>query len=503
MPWWVLLSLMWIAGCSRSTPASYWVVSSRFIEEQPGELFSLSKLRRKGKEALRVDFSSPEDLVSWQTADREITEEGLRFTEEGHLDGTVKFKAVEIQGAEVTLQALEPGLIVVSLYWASGDAPFKPRRSMRVRSTGGSGKRVVRLELQKHPRWRGRVDRLRLEIKTPGGLLLQELRAASTRLVSERLPGYLGKPWKVDLGDDVRSGLLAVPGLEITRRVMVPEGGVFRVDYGHLAGSADAVDFEIGIDDGSGKVTLYSDELKPVDTPTSFWREARVDLAQWAGHEVDLILATAADQEKARPLYGVPVWANPEVLAPQAEKPRNVVLISIDTLRADRMSLYGYQRPTTPHLDAWAAESAVVFENAVAQAPWTLPSHTSMLTGLSTLRHGMNHARRLPGRLEMLPETLRAAGYRTLALTGGGYLHPSYHFDQGFDRFRYWSGLDPRTGVRQQLDEELEVLLADASEWVGDHADERFFLFFHTYDIHHRVLPREAVLFDVLRSRGA
>ncbi len=67
--------------------------------------------------------------------------------------------------------------------------------------------------------------------------------------------------------------------------------------------------------------------------------------------------------------------------------PPNLILISIDTLRADHLGTYGYERDTSPHLDAFARRG-VVFENALAPSSWTLPSHATMMTGLAPIRHG-------------------------------------------------------------------------------------------------------------------
>ncbi len=100
---------------------------------------------------------------------------------------------------------------------------------------------------------------------------------------------------------------------------------------------------------------------------------------------------------------GLPAWAHPEILASvRAERRPNVILISIDTLRADRLSIYGHQRPTSPHIDAWARRSAVVFERAVAPSPWTLPSHVSTFSGLDAHRHGVNGFDPAPGSLTLL-----------------------------------------------------------------------------------------------------
>ena len=90
----------------------------------------------------------------------------------------------------------------------------------------------------------------------------------------------------------------------------------------------------------------------------------------------------------------------------------NVILVSIDTLRADRLGIYGNPRPTSPHIDRFAARS-VVFDNAISQSAWTRPAHASMLTGLYPSEHGivgMNGHRGLASELETLPAVLARQG---------------------------------------------------------------------------------------------
>jgi arylsulfatase A-like enzyme len=158
-------------------------------------------------------------------------------------------------------------------------------------------------------------------------------------------------------------------------------------------------------------------------------------------------------------------------------------LISVDTLRADHLELYGYERRTMPELTAWAKREAVVFERAVAQAPWTLPSHVSMLTGLDALAHGVNYHRPAPEGLLLLPEILYARGYRTLAVTGGAYLDPQFGLAQGFERYHYFRG--------EEYQDELDQGLAVALAWLREAAAEPFFFFFHTYDVHEPYYARE------------
>src|SRR5512138_2544936 len=93
----------------------------------------------------------------------------------------------------------------------------------------------------------------------------------------------------------------------------------------------------------------------------------------------------------------------------------NAILVSIDTLRADHLGCYGYARATSPRIDRFAAGGAV-FERAIAESPWTMPSHASLLTGLEPSRHGMlDDQSRLADSIPTLAEQLRKAGVQTAA----------------------------------------------------------------------------------------
>ncbi len=157
----------------------------------------------------------------------------------------------------------------------------------------------------------------------------------------------------------------------------------------------------------------------------------------------------------------------------EGARPRpNIVLISVDTLRADRLS-----QATSPRIEAWAERRAVAFHNTVAQAPWTLPSHASMLTGSGALRHGVNHSYQVaPEELTTVAERLHAAGYTTAGIAGGAWLDPQYGLAQGIERYRGWSS-------EQRGDEELEAHAPLAARWL-DELQEPFFFFLHTFDVH-------------------
>ena len=118
----------------------------------------------------------------------------------------------------------------------------------------------------------------------------------------------------------------------------------------------------------------------------------------------------------------------------------NLVLVSLDTLRADHLGLYGYRRETAPRLAELAARGTV-FEDARSPSNWTLPSHASMLTGLDPAALGvMTPNDGLAGEFETLAESLRAQGYRTAAFVGNGpwsYIGGKRGFDQGFDEYHH------------------------------------------------------------------
>ncbi len=168
----------------------------------------------------------------------------------------------------------------------------------------------------------------------------------------------------------------------------------------------------------------------------------------------------------------------------------NVLLITIDTLRADHLPMYGYKDGRTPALDALARE-ATVFEHATSHAPITLPSHTTILTGLYPPQHGArsNGSYRAPAELDTLAEKMRAAGYRTGAFVSAFVLDSRYGLDQGFDVYD-----DDLVDGRKKLskfgvkDRQADNTLSRALAWI-DGESGRFFAWVHLYDPH---FPYEA-----------
>jgi arylsulfatase A-like enzyme len=158
-------------------------------------------------------------------------------------------------------------------------------------------------------------------------------------------------------------------------------------------------------------------------------------------------------------------------VACRAEPPpvRGVVLVVLDTLRADRLGCYGYaRRPTSPRLDRLAAQ-AVLFESAISHAPWTIASVASILSGFPDTRA-------FDGELQRsLVEDLTAAGIRTAAFTEGGYFTASFGFDRGFGEFHEEHYLFGGT---------IERTVGAALTWLAARDERPFFLLVHSYEAH-------------------
>ena len=110
----------------------------------------------------------------------------------------------------------------------------------------------------------------------------------------------------------------------------------------------------------------------------------------------------------------------------------NVLLVVLDSARADRFSCYGHSRQTTPKIDAIAADG-VLFERCQAESSWTVPTGFTMLTGLAPREHRAEQTRRLPEQMPSLQEVLGRAGYRTILAAGNGFIGPVTDLDRGFD----------------------------------------------------------------------
>lgn len=248
-----------------------------------------------------------------------------------------------------------------------------------------------------------------------------------------------------------------------------------------------------------------------------FWRLLRVAFvlvalcAIYFGSSVALMALTGARQEKrmraarepqpgAAAGYAADLQGQSQSAADEGRP--NVLLVVIETTRADHLSCYGYGRRTTPNIDKWVAEQGVLFESAVVEAPFSGPSKASIATGRYPQSHGVrDHPQLLPYSERTLAEALKINGYATAGIGAGLWEDPRYGYHQGFDSFhsitasydlrRFWPFL---TTFRLSLnklapwytnpDERATLVGADravkmAADWMKSKCDRETPFFMH------------------------
>ena len=277
---------------------------------------------------------------------------------------------------------------------------------------------------------------------------------------------------QITLDGDTRRALVPPVLSKLAFEIDVPADPVMRFSIGAstmgAARLASSVEFYLTIDDQ----VVFAETVRRA-RPNQ-WFDRVADLSSWAGSRVELTFETRGD---ARAASVLPLWGNP-VLASSTTPPdpAKLILISVDCLRSSHVGVYGYERDTTPRLDALAADG-VVFETTVSTSSYTHPTHMSMLTGLPPAIHGATRTRRLSEEVAFLPELLAEAGYRTDGVVSGAFLSQNFGFERGFHTYRYIQ--DP--GAGKLVDEALDVL----SRGEG----QRQFLFFHLFDPHLPYVP--------------
>jgi arylsulfatase A-like enzyme len=252
------------------------------------------------------------------------------------------------------------------------------------------------------------------------------------------------------------------------------------------------VRFRLSARTRSKETVLLDEMLDPASERARSWVDYRIDLGALADQQVRFIAKTRAIAPKGDdPILALPLWSGACILVPRrAERAPNVVLISLDTLRADHVGTYGSELATTPHIDRLADEG-VVFENVVAPWPSTTASHMSMLTGVYPAVHrisGPTHI--LSHQIETLAEILVRHGYQTAGITENGMIAAKSGFARGFGFYREFKNWNPASS-EGHVREGVDVALA----WLGKHREERFFLFLHTYQPHNPYSPPEG--FDI------
>lgn len=250
--------------------------------------------------------------------------------------------------------------------------------------------------------------------------------------------------------------------------------------------------FRVALRGDDGEETLLWERLlDPARQPRDRnWHEAslRLDATDDGSQALRFSVQPVALPGAAAVADIVGVFANPTLQTDGVQDARrNVILISLDTLRATSLGAYGYARATSPQIDRRMAAAGTVVAQAITPMPFTPASHMTMLTGLDPCEHlvvGIED--QLAADQATLAEILRDAGYTTAAFTENAFLVAGGGFDRGFDSYQ------ENRSDENQTDGLARETFAAASEWLAQASTGPFFLFVHTYQVHEPYAPPRA-----------
>ena len=291
----------------------------------------------------------------------------------------------------------------------------------------------------------------------------------------------------VTIKSETRQSIYAPAPTKIVYSLTIPEDSYLSFAYAIPQvgwDNSDGVLFSITFKSKNiEKKSIFSEFLNPEKNQNRRWIEEMVDLSQFAGLSGDLILETIpsdnkrSDSKEGSKLFDFGLWGSPAIYHKNNSNQFNVILISLDTLRAGHLGAYGYFRNTSPKIDM-LAKNGTLFKNTITQSPWTLPSHMSMFTSLYPSELGYSIMNRIQKKVKIfrdattLAEILKENGYLTAGLTGGANVSKVFGFNQGFSFY------NERWGT--EIDKEYKYV----SDWIQKNHMNKFFLFFHTFEIH-------------------
>jgi arylsulfatase A-like enzyme len=305
---------------------------------------------------------------------------------------------------------------------------------------------------------------------------IESVRVVTRREHLDSLPSGVG--WQ-GLGEVYRETIVARAPEVMRFDVEVPARGWLDLAVGTV--DEQPVTFKVAVGEGEDERTLLE---RTITTPYR-WDRQPVDLAQFAGRRVSLVMSLRSDQPGAVGFWGSPVIRSRVAPAPA---PLGVIFVHADTLRADHLDAYGYKRQTGPNIRRMAEEGAL-FKYAMAQAGWTKVSTPSFVTGLYPSTTGvLSFPDRLPASATTIAEAYQAAGYATASFSSNGFIGLSSNMHQGYEEFHEPASLvdSPAPYASKTARENAER----AAQWIEQHRDTPFFVYLHMNDPHAPYEPR-------------
>ncbi|MFB0517887.1 MAG: sulfatase [Acidobacteriota bacterium] len=345
--------------------------------------------------------------------------------------------------------------------------------------------------IDEFPNWRGKVSDFRLDpLRNEGEVEIDSISFVNLSLKeSFSHQSIKWVPTETFIKNELRRIILAPPPSRIEQKVRIPPKAVLNFGYGVMQKAwkreGDGILFTIkGVDKKGITHQLFSHYIDPKHRRKDRqWFDGKLDLSPFEGEKLKIVLETLGSNlpagqspEKGDVRYDYAVWSNPIIYSQEEENKLNVILIILDSLRADALGCYGYWRQTSPNIDKLVEDPhTVLFENAFSTAPWTFPAHKNLFTSRHIDLNSRYGEGMLFDRETTLAEVLHKAGYNTIGVTGGIWLSHKLGMAQGFDSY-YESGIIPRA----KIDEIYEKV----ADWLDRRRANSFFLLFHTYETH-------------------
>lgn len=355
-----------------------------------------------------------------------------------------------------------------------------------------------------------------------GGAAVEAAKYLSEAYPKETLPVKAEGSVLAHIGDaygiDERYGIFCPVPSRLEYEVVIPPNAKLEFGIGVRPRAhkqfTDGVTFKIdvGSEDGESR-EIYKRTLNPfVNSVDRRWVDELLDIDLSPGKTVKIVFSaeSAGHEKKAGEIYYGAIWTNPVLYEEDKDTyHRNIILISIDTLRADALGCYGNRIKASPNIDRMAKEGTL-FSHCISQDTWTLSSHMSLMTSLYPAHHYMTSSQiKRPIKVELRPghltlaEVMRDKGYNTVAFTESGFVHSAFGFNQGFNSYsNSWTkDRDTREKTMELMplafrdgfvgDKGLgtgqtssRVIFSAAQKMVKDRGKRKFFYFIHTYETH-------------------
>jgi arylsulfatase A-like enzyme len=279
------------------------------------------------------------------------------------------------------------------------------------------------------------------------------------------------------ISNDTRDCLYLPAPSEINFKVPIKKNGKFTCSVGIVPGfwfnESDGAIFEIYIKQGSkgSSEKVFENDIDISNTANHKWFEITLDLKNYEGKQIEITLKT---KEKKNKFFDYCAVANPIIYYDTGtdDNYKNVILVSIDNVRADHIGCYGSKRNSSPYMDKFSKNS-VTFKRCIAQASWTLPSHMSIFTSKIASEHGVWDTDTILEKENItLTEILHKEGYLTKGIVTHKFLGSEYGFNKGFESYVY------------NQDKNASVVSNEAIDWISKNKQKPFFLFLHYFDPH-------------------